>query len=78
MCVHFHMFHCFLFTHALTFSYGCCIKIKQYFRNTHDFMEKLIKQGKVEKELKPAPKPNVKILAALNKLLISSLKVKLM
>lgn len=38
-------------------------------------MEKLHKQGKRDKEAKPAPKPNAKIIAALKKLLISTFKV---
>ena len=38
-------------------------------------MEKLIKQGKLEKQLKPPPKPNANILVALNKLLTSTFKV---
>ncbi|XP_034233929.1 60 kDa SS-A/Ro ribonucleoprotein-like isoform X2 [Thrips palmi] len=44
-------------------------------KNTHEFMEKLIKMKKVEKELKPAPKPSTKILDALNHLLNSTLKL---
>ncbi|KAE8749429.1 hypothetical protein FOCC_FOCC003942 [Frankliniella occidentalis] len=52
--------------------------IKQYENhaiNTHILMEKLRKQGKTEKPLKPAPKPNAKIISALNKLLVSTFKL---
>ncbi|KAJ1520768.1 hypothetical protein ONE63_003863 [Megalurothrips usitatus] len=54
----------------------CAIKRYEYHaKNTHEMMEKLIKQGKTDRELKPPPKPNAKILAALNKLLLSTLRL---
>lgn len=42
-------------------------------KNTYELMEKLIKQKKMEpRPLKPAPKPNAKILTALHQLLLST------
>ncbi|KAK3926459.1 60 kDa SS-A/Ro ribonucleoprotein [Frankliniella fusca] len=54
----------------------CVIKrYENHAKNTYEMMRKFLEQGRIDKTLKPAPKPNANIISALNKLLVSTFKL---